>query len=74
MLPVMRTYSNGWMPSLFDELFDTTFPAARRAQASSPAINVSETDKAYAVALAVPGMTKDMANVQLTMRLPSSVS
>jgi len=54
------------MPSLFDELFDTTFPAARRAQASSPAINVSESDKAYTVALAVPGMTKDMANVQLT--------
>ena len=66
MLPVMKTYSNGWMPSLFDELFESSFPTMHRVHTTSPAINVTESDKAYDVALAVPGMTKEMANVQLT--------
>ena len=62
----MRSYSNGWMPSLFDEFFNDSFPTMHRVHTTSPAINVTESDKAYNVALAVPGMTKEMASVQLT--------
>ena len=43
MMPVMR--SNSWIPSVFNDLFDADFMP--RANATAPAINVKESDKAY---------------------------
>ena len=61
MMPVMR--SNSWIPSVFNDLFDTEFMP--KANCTAPAINVKESDKAYTVELAAPGMKKEDFNVHI---------
>jgi len=61
MLPVMNR--NLWMPEVFNDFFDTDFMP--RTKATAPAINVKETDKAYIVELAAPGMKKDDFDVNI---------
>jgi HSP20 family protein len=61
MTPMMRT--NNWIPTVFNDFFDTDFMP--RANCTAPAINVKETDKAYVVELAAPGMKKDDFNVHI---------
>ena len=61
MMPVMRT--NSWIPSVFNDLFDTDFMP--KANCTAPAINVKESDKAYMVELAAPGMRKEDFNVHI---------
>ena len=60
-MPVMR--SNSWIPSVFNDLFDTDFMP--KANCTAPAINVKENDKAYTVELAAPGMKKEDFNVHI---------
>jgi HSP20 family protein len=62
MTPMMRRNA-AWLPSVFNDLFDTDFMP--KANATAPAINVKETDKAYTVELAAPGMTKNDFNVHI---------
>lgn len=62
MTPMMRRNA-AWLPSVFNDLFDTDFMP--KANATAPAINVKETDKAYTVELAAPGMTKSDFNVHI---------
>ena len=57
----MRT--NNWIPTVFNDFFDTDFMP--RANCTAPAINVKETDKAYVVELAAPGMKKEDFNVHI---------
>ncbi len=57
----MRT--NSWIPAVFNDLFNTDFMP--KASATAPAINVKETDKAYIVELAAPGMKKEDFNVHI---------
>ena len=55
MMPMMRT--NSWIPAVFNDLFyNDVMP---KTNATAPAINVKENDKAYTVEVAAPGMTKD---------------
>jgi HSP20 family protein len=61
MMPVMR--SNSWIPSVFGDLFDTDF--VPKSNYTAPAINVKESDKAYTVELAAPGMKKEDFNVHI---------
>lgn len=61
MIPMMRT--NNWIPAVFNDFFDTDFMP--RANCTAPAINVKETDKAYVVELAAPGMKKEDFNVHV---------
>ena len=61
MMPMMRT--NSWIPAVFNDLFNTEFMP--KASATAPAINVKETDKAYFVELAAPGMKKEDFNVHI---------
>lgn len=61
MMPVMRT--NSWIPSVFADLFDTDY--LPKANCTAPAINVKESDKAYTVELAAPGMKKEDFNVHI---------
>ena len=56
MTPMMRRNA-AWLPSVFNDLFDNDFMP--KANATAPAINVKETDKAYTVELAAPGMTPE---------------
>ena len=62
MTPMMRRNA-AWLPSVFNDLFDTDFMP--KANATAPAINVKENDKAYTVELAAPGMTKQDFNVHI---------
>lgn len=55
MLPVLNR--NSWIPEVFSDFFDTDFMP--RVNATAPAINVKETDKAYTVELAAPGLKKE---------------
>ena len=62
MTPMMRRNA-AWLPSVFNDFFDTDFMP--RANATAPAINVKESDKGYTVELAAPGMTKDDFTVHI---------
>ena len=61
MMPMMRT--NNWIPAVFNDLFDTDF--LPKTNCTAPAINVKESDKAYTVELAAPGMKKEDFNVHI---------
>ena len=61
MMPMMRT--NNWIPAVFNDFFDTDYMP--RANCTAPAINVKETDKAYVVELAAPGMKKEDFSVNI---------
>ena len=61
MMPVMRT--NNWIPSVLNDLFDVDFMP--KANCTAPAINVKESDEAYTVELAAPGMKKEDFNVHI---------
>ena len=58
---MMRT--NNWIPTVFNDLFNTEFMP--KMSATAPAINVKESDKAYTVELAAPGMKKEDFNVHI---------
>ena len=55
MTPVRR-YNQTWLPSIFDDFFDTNW--MNKTNATAPAINVIENDAEYLVEVAAPGMTK----------------
>ncbi len=55
--------SNNWVPSVFNDLFDVDLMP--KANFTAPAINVKESDKAYTVELAAPGMKKEDFNVHI---------
>ena len=59
----MMRRNAAWLPSVFNDLFDTDFMP--KANATAPVINVRENDKAYTVELAAPGMTKEDFNVHI---------
>lgn len=61
MLPVMNR--GLWMPEVFNDFFDTDFMP--RTNATAPAINVKETEKAYIVELAAPGLKKEDFDVNI---------
>ena len=61
MMPMMRT--NNWIPAVFNDLFNTEF--LPKPNCTAPAINVKESDKAYIVELAAPGMKKEDFNVHI---------
>ena len=66
--------SNGWFPTMFDDFFNTDFmPRARSAQwdaclsknSTAPAVNVKESEKAYTMELAAPGIKKEYCRVAI---------
>ena len=59
----MMRRNAAWLPSVFNDLFDTDFMP--KANCTAPAINVKESDKAYTVELAAPGMKKEDFNVHI---------
>ena len=59
----MMRRNAAWLPSVFNDFFDTDFMP--KANATAPAINVKESDKGYTVELAAPGMTKEDFNVHI---------
>ena len=64
MTPARRNYNQEWLPNLFNDFFDNDWMP--KTNATAPAINVSEEDKAYKVEVAAPGMTKDDFKIYLS--------
>ena len=60
---MMPMRSNNWIPAVFNDLFYNDMMP--KANATAPAINVKESDKAYTVELAAPGMKKEDFNVHI---------
>ena len=58
---MMRT--NSWIPTVFNDLFYSDL--IPKVNQTAPAINVKESDKAYTVELAAPGMKKEDFNVHI---------
>ena len=59
MLTLMK--NNDWFPTMFDDFFNTDFMP--RANSTAPAVNVKESDKAYTMELAAPGIKKEYCRV-----------
>ena len=56
--------NQGWLPSVFNEMFD--YPLfAHRTMFNSPAINVRENKREYIVEVAAPGMTREDFDVRI---------
>lgn len=62
MMPVRRN-NQTWLPSIFNDFFDNEW--MEKANATAPAINVSESEREYKVEVAVPGMTKEDFNIHI---------
>ena len=60
-MPIMRT--NSWIPTVFNDLFYSDLMP--KVNQTAPAINVKESDNAYTVELAAPGMKKEDFNVHV---------
>lgn len=62
MYPVRR--NQAWIPSIFGDLFDD-FAVMPAKQFASPAVNIKETDAAFEIEIAAPGMTKDDFSIRV---------
>lgn len=62
MMPVRRN-NQTWLPSIFNDFFDNEW--MEKANATAPAINVSESESEYKVDVAAPGMTKEDFNIHI---------
>lgn len=54
-------FQNSWMPTLFDDFLNTDFMP--RAKSTAPAVNVKESEQAYTMELAAPGIKKEYCRV-----------
>ncbi|KAA6333387.1 Spore protein SP21 [termite gut metagenome] len=61
MMPIRRTQN--WLPGVFNDFFTNDW--IEKANVTSPAINVLETEAAFKVEVAACGMTKDDFNVRI---------
>ena len=59
MLPTIKRQNANWLPSIFNDFFNDEWFPMRAAMSAAPAINVKESDKAFEIEMAVPGMTKE---------------
>ena len=60
-MPIRR--NQNWLPSIFNDFFDNEW--MEKANATAPAINVSESENEYRVEVAAPGMTKEDFNIRI---------
>ena len=58
-------FQNSWMPTLFDDFLNTDFMP--RANNTAPAVNVKESEKAYTMELAAPGIKKEYCASSATL-------
>jgi HSP20 family protein len=54
-------FKNTWFPTVFDDFLNTDF--VPRANSTAPAVNVKESEKAYIMELAAPGIKKEYCRV-----------
>ena len=56
-------FKNNWMPTLFEDFLNTDFMP--RANSTAPAVNVKESETAYTMELAAPGIKKEYCRVSI---------
>lgn len=64
MMPIRNSYDQNWLPSIFNDLFDSEYSIKKSSNV--PAINVLEDDNEYRIEVAAPGMTKEDFSISLT--------
>ena len=62
LFPVMRT-NNNWLDNAFNDFFSDA--ALSKMNSTAPAVNVKDTEKAYVMELAVPGIKKEFCRVNI---------
>ena len=62
LFPVMRT-NNNWLDNAFNDFFSDA--ALSKMNSTAPAVNVKDTEKAYVMEVAVPGIKKDFCRVNI---------
>ena len=61
--PVIRNNRNNWLDTAFNDLFDMDWTP--RHVATAPAVNVKESDKAFTMEVAAPGLKKEYCTVNI---------
>ena len=67
MMPVRK--SQNWLPGIFNDFFGNEW--MEKANSTSPAINIIESEKDYKVEIAAPGLTKDDFRLESMMIIRS---
>ncbi len=62
MLPIRRTQN--WLPGIFNDFFGNEW-MERVSSASTPALNIMESENGFHVEVAAPGMTKEDVDVKV---------
>ena len=61
--PVIRNNRNNWLDTAFNDLFDMDWTP--RHVTTAPAVNVKESDKAFTMEIAAPGIKKEFCSVNI---------
>ncbi len=61
--PVIRNNRNNWLDTAFNDLFDMDWTP--RHMTTAPAVNVKESDKAFTMEIAAPGLKKEFCSVNI---------
>ncbi len=61
--PVIRNHHNNWLDNAFNDFFDTDWMP--RTAMTAPAVNVKESDKAFTMEVAAPGLKKEFCKVNI---------
>lgn len=61
--PVIRNNRNNWLDTAFNDLFDMDWTP--RHVTTAPAVNVKESDKAFTMEVAAPGLKKEFCKVNI---------
>lgn len=61
--PVIRNNRNNWLDSAFNDLFDMDWTP--RHVTTAPAVNVKESDTAFTMDIAAPGLKKEFCSVNI---------
>ncbi len=61
--PVIRNNRNNWLDTAFNDLFDMDW--APRHVTTAPAVNVKESDEAFTMEIAAPGLKKEFCSVNI---------
>ena len=61
--PVIRNNRNNWLDTAFNDLFDMDWTP--RHVTTAPAVNVKESDKAFTMEIAAPGLKKEYCSVNI---------
>ena len=61
--PVIRNNRNNWLDTAFNDLFDMDWTP--RHVTTAPAVNVKESDNAFTMEIAAPGLKKEFCSVNI---------